>query len=427
MQKRVYITDYDLVSPLGCGKKEVFDSLERNFAAEGNIMRFDTTGIPFSIAAEIRFSLSDLYSDENDQIKTTLGYDRKFELTVSAYNLMKERLQEVFRLADPSRKGVIFGMGADVTPLELIVNELIKNKDSKNRYFDTIIHKNICCIGLNKIFNPYDLCSIYLAEKLELGAFQKTCLTACAASNQAVGFAFKAIQNNDVDIVLAGGSDSILNAIAFTSFFKLGVLSSVSENGKTCKPFDVNRCGTLAGEAAGLCVLAGEDFVKQKNVKPLFEVLSFGNTLDAYQITSPDPEGKGMMRALKEAILNAGISPSEIDYINLHGTGTRLNDQLEIFALKEVLGSELKNIPISSTKDRHGHSIAAAGIQELSVLCLALENNFIPCNMNLEKPFELDSADLVKNKNRYSKLTVGMNCNYSFGGVNTALIIRKIS
>jgi 3-oxoacyl-(acyl-carrier-protein) synthase len=134
-----------------------------------------------------------------------------------------------------------------------------------------------------------------------------------------------------------------------------------------------------------------------------------------------------MMRALNEAILNAGISPSEIDYINLHGTGTRLNDQLEIFALKEVLGSELKNIPISSTKDRHGHSIAAAGIQELSVLCLALENNFIPCNMNLEKPFELDSADLVKNKNRYSKLTVGMNCNYSFGGVNTALIIRKIS
>jgi len=425
MKKKIYIIDYDLISPLGVGKSEVYQSLKNNFAAEGKITRFDIAGIPFHIAAEISRDLKRLCSDEVDAVKNTVSYDRKFELTVSILNLVKERFSAVFSLVKEDRKGVIFGMGADVSPFELIEDEILKHTDSSNPYFKSILEINQKSGAHNLMFNPYDLHAIYLAEKLNLGAFQKTCLTACAASNQAVGLAYEAILNDEADVVLAGGSDSILNAMAFSSFCKLGVLSTITENGKTCKPFDVNRCGTLGGEAAGLCILASEDSVNRNNLKPLFEVLSYGNTLDAYQITSPDPEGRGMIRSLEQCLSNANINASEIDYINLHGTGTRLNDQLELFALQNVFGPALKNIPASSTKDRHGHAIAAAGIQELCILCLALENNFVPCNMNLEKPIDTEKSDLVQYNNRYTKLKTGMNCNYSFGGVNTALIIRK--
>lgn len=425
MKKKIFIIEYDLLSPLGCGKDEVFRSLKTNYAAEKKISRFDTTGLPFDIAAEIPYSLEEFYRNENEEIRAVIAYDRKFELAVSVYGLMKERLISIFRLVSPDRKGVIFGMGADVAPFEMLMDELVEQINSSDPYFNSIIQKNKNSGNLNLVFNPYDLSSIYLAEKLELGAFQRTCVTACAASNQAVGLAFQAIQNEEADLVLAGGSDSILNAMAFASFLKLGVLSGISENGKTCKPFDLNRSGTLAGEAAGLCVLASEHFIKENNITPLFEILSYGTSLDAYQITSPDPKGIGMMRAIEEAVLSSGIEKTDIDYINLHGTGTRLNDHLEIMSLKNVFGSSLKKIPISSTKDRHGHCIAAAGIQELSILCMSLQNNFIPYNMNLEKPMDTDNTDLVQYENRYTELSVGMNCNYSFGGVNTALIIKK--
>jgi 3-oxoacyl-[acyl-carrier-protein] synthase II len=425
MKKKVYILDYDLISPLGVGKAAVFQSLENNYAAESVISRFDIKGIPFHIAAEVKHDLKSLYELENGHIKDVASFDRKFELTVSVFNLVRERFSSLFSLTSPERKGVVFGMGADVSPFELMEEEILHNAESYNPFYEGIREINSRYAEMNVLFNPYDLHAVYLAEKLGLGAFQKTSLTACAASTQAVGLAFEAILNGEADIVLAGGSDSILNAMAFSSFCKLGVLSTITENGKTCKPFDVNRCGTLGGEAAGLCIVAGEDFVKEHNITPLFEILAYGNTLDAYQITSPDPEGKGMIRVLEQSLAAAGLDASEIDYINLHGTGTGLNDRLELFALKQVFGPALKNIPASSTKDRHGHAIAAAGIQELCVLCLSLENNFIPCNMNLEKPIDNENADLVQHSNRYKEIKTGMNCNYSFGGVNTALIIQK--
>lgn len=419
--------DYDLISPLGCGKTEVFKSLTENNSAEKRIEGFDTTGFPFNIAAEVTCDLKHFYRNERAPVKSALRYDRKFELAVSVFQYMKSRLKPIFELAEPKKKGIIFGMGADVTPFEMIEEDLLDNIDGENPYFEAILQKNKESREINLLCNPYDLSTLYIAEQLRLAAFQQTCLTACAASNQAVGLAFLALQHGETELVLAGGSDSIINALAFASFYKLGVLAGDSPDGNICKPFDINRNGTLAGEASGLCVLANEEFVRKNKIRPLFEVLSFGNTLDAYQITSPDPEGKGMKRALNEALRGAGIGPDEIDYINLHGTGTRMNDQVELEALKEVMGPMLKNIPVSSTKDRHGHAIAAAGIQELAILCMSLENNFIPCNRNLEKPIDMENVDLVRYGNRWKDLKIGMNCNYSFGGVNTVLIIKKMN
>jgi 3-oxoacyl-[acyl-carrier-protein] synthase II len=172
-------------------------------------------------------------------------------------------------------------------------------------------------------------------------------------------------------------------------------------------------------------VLAGEDTVEALGLTPGMELAGFGNTLDAYKITAPDPSGKGIKRALQEALSDAGIAPGEVDYINLHGTGTRNNDGVELDSLEYVFGDAFKNVALSSTKDRHGHAIAAAGIQEFAILCECMNNDLIPCNLNLEKPISQGEADLVQYQNREKEINIGMTVNFAFGGVNTALVVRK--
>ncbi len=424
MEERIFIIDYDLVSPLGLGREEVFNALRNNVCAEGKIQSFDTSGIPLFNAAEVLSDLSGLYRNEHPVVKSAIAYNRKFELLVSVFNLMKDRLEYCFGLADVEKKGVILGLGAEVPSYDSVKEEFQPNASAYDPYFESVFQKSQKT-G-NALFHPYDLSAVYLAEQLQLGAFQQTSLTACAASTQSVTLACDAIRNGEAEIVLAGGTDSIINDLALSSFNKLGVLAPTSADDRSCKPFDTERNGTTAGEAAGLCVIASESFVRKNRLTPLFEILSYGNSLDAYQITSPDPEGKGVKRALREALEYSGIQDSEIGYINLHGTGTRQNDIMELQSLKDVFGEALSGIPVSSTKDRHGHAIASAGIQELSVLCIALENNLLPCNLNVKNPIPMEGIDLIMGENRQVETEIGMSCNYSFGGVNTVLIIRKI-
>ena len=424
---KVYVLDYDIISPLGTGGGEVFESLKNNICAEAPITRFDASELPIQRAAEIKDNLSRFYACEDERVKEAIAYDRKLELIVSIYYLMQSRLHSIFDKISPGRAGVILGAGADVPNLEYFdknIKQLIFKPSFKLE--ETVLSLNKGKSRLNTVFNPFDINAIYLAEKLKLAAFQKTVLTACSASTQAIALGFESIMNGEADVVLAGGADSILNSFAFMSFEKLGVLAKDEEgNGRSCKPFDLNRHGTLAGEAAGLCVLAGEKTVNKLGLEPKIEIAGYGNTLDAYKITSPDPAGKGMQRALQNALGYAGVKPGDIDYINLHGTGTRNNDSAELDSLKSVFDDALPHIPISSTKDRHGHAIAAAGIQEFVILSLCMANNFVPCNLNLEKPIEKEAAGLVQGHNREKEINTGMTVNFAFGGVNTVLITKK--
>ena len=425
--KRVFVVDYDIISPLGIGKSEVFKNLLNNHSAEDVITKFNTQGLPINIAAEIIPSLEKLYRNESIAIRSALKYDRKLELMVACYHFMEKRLKNIFQYVLPEKSGVILGMGADVPSVELMEEQILKFIDkSEDPFLETVNSLNNHNGSINTLLNPLDISAIYLSSKLGLAAFQKSVLTTCAASIQAISLSCEAIKRGDAEIVLAGGTDSIINALAFMSFSKLGILApKLNTIGKNCKPFDINRSGTLAGEAAGLCVLASKKVVDDLKLNPQFEIIGYGNSLDAYKITAPDPTGNGIKRALKSAIINAFIKPEQIDYINLHGTGTRGNDPIELISLGDVFGDAIRKIPISSTKDRHGHAIAATGIQEFGILCMCMENNFIPCNLNLEIPIVKKGFDLVQKENRFKKLNIGMTNNFGFGGVNTALLIRK--
>jgi 3-oxoacyl-[acyl-carrier-protein] synthase II len=275
---------------------------------------------------------------------------------------------------------------------------------------------------INTVNNPYDLYSVYLAEKFNAGAYQKSILTACVSSTQAIALASDSIRNGECEVVITGGTDSLVNLLALISFGKLGIIPE-SDGEKSCFPFDTKRKGTLAGEAAGIVIMASEDFVKRNELKPVAQFMGYGNTLDGYKITAPDPEGTAMVQAIKDAVNNAGITTDQIDYINAHGTGTRHNDHLELQCLERALGKEVNTIPISSTKDRHGHAIAAAGVQELCLLLELMKNSTIPKNLQMTSP--CDTSFNLVNENYAAPIKYALTNNFAFGGINTVLTIKN--
>jgi 3-oxoacyl-[acyl-carrier-protein] synthase II len=426
-RERVFLLDYDLISPLGVGRSEVFASLVADRLAGDRIRGFLPDALAIDCAAEVRAPLLPWYEHEPETVQEAARHDRKFELALAIHFLMEDRIRRITELAGPERAGIVMGLGVDVPRIDLLQERLQGVFDGSDGSFaDAVRSINRSTGRVNTVLNPYDLSAVFIAEKLGLGAFQKTVLTACTASTQAVALAYASLARGDVDVVVAGGSDSIINLLALISFSRLGVLASPPEPSRGCRPFDLHRSGTLAGEAAGLCVLARESFVRAHRLEPLFEVLGYGNTLDAYNITAPDPGGVGMKRAFSAALDSAGVAPAEIDYINLHGTGTRSNDPVEIDAVIAAFGEAASTIPMSSTKDRHGHGIAAAGIQELSVLCLCAEHGLVPRTVNLERPIrEPGVVDLVRSGNRKATIRTAMTVNFAFGGVNTALVLRR--
>lgn len=427
-KNRVFLIDYDLISPLGIGKETVFRNLQNNTLCGSYIERFNANGLVTNIAAEIKEDLSVYYADEPASILKSAKYDRTLELTLACYGLMRSRLERIFSESSPDKCGISIGVGFEVTPFELIESELREFiHNPQIAYLETINKLNDRSSHINTLLNPLDLPAMYLANKLKAGLFQRTLLTACSASTQAVAIAFDSIRCGEAELVLAGGSDSILNLVSYASFTKLGVVQAYNGPPQySCKPFDLNRSGgILIGEAASFQVLASEKFVKDHGYNPKIEVIGYGSTLDGYKITSVEPQARGMRRAIIEALKSSNLKTNEVDYINFHGTGTASNDPLEIKAFKDVFGNSSGNIPVSSTKDRHGHAIAAAGAQELSIVMLCMENNLVPCNVNLEKPIDTD-IDLVKGENREKELKVCLSNNFAFGGVNTVLALRKL-
>lgn len=425
---KVYVVDYDSCSPLGLGKNEINQSIQDNKSCGDNVTLFNTEGLGHSGAAEVRGNLAALYESEMPQIKEAIKYDRKLELLVANYFLMKPRLDDLCSKIPAERKGIVLGLGLDVSPLENLEEHFLEFSDDPQwSYINSIRKLNQNNSRLNSVLNPLDIYAIYFADRLNLGAFQRTTLTACAASTQAIVYAAKAIQEGEADLVVAGGSDSIINMMAYIAFGKLAIMSSSSEHpGKYCKPLDIARSGALVGEASGLCVLVNEETVKKFSLKPICEILGFGNSLDGYKITAPDPEGLGMRTAIEEALISSGIHPREVDYINLHGTATRSNDEVELQSIINVFGEDAKNVAVSSTKSRHGHAIAAAGIQEFNLLLGCMEKNLIPHTLNLENPIFSDKIDCVIGQNRTKKLQVAMTNNFAFGGVNTVIVIKKV-
>jgi 3-oxoacyl-[acyl-carrier-protein] synthase II len=254
----------------------------------------------------------------------------------------------------------------------------------------------------------------------------RSCLTACAASTQAVGEAYNIMRAGDADIMITGGAHSMIHPLGIMGFNRLTALSTRNDSPQTAsRPFSESRDGFVIGEGGAVLILETLQSAKKRNVPILAEVIGYGSSADAFRVTDMHNEARGPIAAIRTALADAGISPTDIDYINAHGTSTTENDSIETLAIKGVFGEDAAAIPVSSTKSSMGHLIGAAGAAELITCVLALRDNTIPPTANLHDPDPALGLDYVPNTARKIPLNTVMNESFGFGGQNNVVIIRR--
>jgi 3-oxoacyl-(acyl-carrier-protein) synthase len=417
---RAYVLDTHTLSPLGLGSSALLASLKDQKCAAAPITQFDPAGLPQTNACEVNTADIHCIEQLTEAWQIVAANDRKFALWASVLQSKRAELQALFGSCPKERTALFLGLGANAFPVQRIAMSVAD-------YSAFGLNEAIAELNFyngkkaNSIFNHADLYGTYFHQEIAPYGFCRNLMTACSSSTQALAFGAAQVMSGQADLVLAGGTDSIINQFAYISFGKLGVLSP-----DRCKPFDTGRNGTIAGECAGYTLLASEDFVRRHGLQPQTALIGFGNSMDAYKITAPDPSGAGVERAVRSALQMAQLAPEAIDYINAHGTGTRSNDEAELRAIERVMGSAAAQIAVSSTKDRHGHAIAAAGIQEFHVLTTCMTNDLIAANLSCVNPIQT-TLELPFETNQTKKIKYALTNNFAFGGVNCSLVLENLS
>jgi 3-oxoacyl-[acyl-carrier-protein] synthase II len=251
-------------------------------------------------------------------------------------------------------------------------------------------------------------------------------VTACSASTQAIGEAMRILERGDADVMLAGGSDSRIDPLSLVAYTLLGALStSARPPEKVSCPFDRDRDGFVLGEGAGVLVLETEEHAKARGATIYAECVGYGSSFDAFGVTQPEPEGRGAVQSMREALKDAALAPDDIDYISAHGTSTALNDLMETVAVKRIFGDRARRVPMSSIKSMIGHLIGAAGALEAVVAILAIRDGVVPPTINHENPDPLCDLDYVPNEAREMRVGAVLSNSFGFGGQNASLVLRE--
>jgi 3-oxoacyl-[acyl-carrier-protein] synthase II len=251
--------------------------------------------------------------------------------------------------------------------------------------------------------------------------------TACATGANAIGDAMRFIQHDMADVMIAGGSEAALCGLGMASFIAARALSTRNEEPtKASRPWDKGRDGFVMGEGAGVVILEDYEHAKARGAKIYAELVGYGMSADAHHITAPHEDGRGASKAMDFALKDAKVAPTEVDYINAHGTSTPLGDLAETKAVKTTFGEYAKKLPVSSTKSQMGHLLGASGGVEAIVTAMAIHRNLIPPTINLDEPEEECDLDYVPHKARDKKVTIAMSNSFGFGGHNASLLLRKI-
>ncbi len=266
----------------------------------------------------------------------------------------------------------------------------------------------------------------HLAAMFNAQGPNANCLTACAASSQAIGEATEIIRRGEADVMMSGGTHSMIHPFGVTGFNLLTALSTNNEHPtKASRPFDRLRDGFVLGEGGAVVILEELERAKKRGAPILGEIVGYGSTADAYRITDIHPEGRGAIGCMRMALADAGLNNDQIDYVNAHGTSTQVNDKVETRACHEVFGEHAMSTPVSSTKSMMGHLIAAAGATELIICLLAIRDGVLPPTINYENPDPLCDLDYVPNQAREADIKYALNNSFGFGGQNITLIASR--
>ncbi len=409
--RRVVITGMGMLAPTGANVRDAWDSAVAGRTAVRQIERFDCSELPVSIAAEVPdFDASELLG-----VKTARQASRFVQFSAVASD---EALRDAGY--DPETMGDDCGclIGVAIGGLGEIEESscLLKERGASR---------------ISPLTLPYaipNMAAGFVAIQHRLRGPNFAIATACASGSHAIGEAARLIQDGATNMMLAGGAEAAICPLSIASFARMKALSRRNDEPELAsRPFDADRDGFVMGEGAGLMVLEEYEHAKQRGAKIYAEVIGYGLSGDAYHITSPGPEGEGLARAIRGAIVSAGINPEDVDYINAHGTSTQANDTLETQAINSVLGSAAQAVSISSTKGVTGHCLGAAGGIEAVYSVLAICEGVVPPTANLTTPDPTCPLDYTPLTARERKIEIALSNSSGFGGQNACLAFKRIN
>jgi 3-oxoacyl-[acyl-carrier-protein] synthase II len=425
--RRVVVTGLGVVAPNGIGKDAFWSACLNGKSGVGPIKTFDATGHPVKIAGEVNdFDVAPFVPPSQRKSLKIMSRAMRFAVGAAGLGLADSGLD--LDREDPERFGVVMGTGLVPVDLPEISPALCGACDESGNLQTHRLGK----AGPEALFPLWilkylpNMVAAHVSLAFNAQGPNSTITTACAAGTQAVGEAFRLIARDDADICIAGGSDSRIDPLMILAYTALGALSVSSRPpAEVSRPFDGKRDGFVLGEGSGVLILEELEHAKKRGATIYAEVLGLGSSFDAYAATKPDPEAKGAARAIREALREAKVGPGDINYINAHGTSTRLNDQMETAAVKRVFGDGAKSIPLSSIKSMVGHLIGAAGAVEAVALALTLYSQAVPPTINQTQPDPACDLDYVPNTARDMKTRIGLSTSFGFGGQNAALVMGQ--
>ncbi len=423
---RVVVTGMGVIAPTGLAPKELFASQVAGRSGVGPISLFDAGTFPTRIAAEVTgFELEQFVPDA----ARYRHCDRGIHFGIAAASQALAQSGLVPGRGDPSRRGVYAaaeGGGKNVTGLVMSIARAVTETgavDTSRFLREALVHLHP---EEELEQEPYRLAG-HLAAEFEFDGPNMTCQTACAAAAQAIGESAELIRTGEADVMLAGGSQSMINLFGVSGFCRLTALSTRNDApGRASRPFDRDRDGFVLGEGAGFVVLEAYEHARARGADILAEVTGYGSTADAYRMTDPPPDGRGAAAAMRIALQDAGLNPDQIGYVNAHGTSTPAGDAAESRAIRTVFGTQADRVAVSSSKSMIGHLVAAGGGVELPICVMAMRHGVLPPTINYETPDPNCDLDYVPNQPREVGVDHVLNNNFGFGGQNVSLIVSRL-
>ncbi len=409
--RRVVVTGLGLITALGTGVEKSWQAIKDGKTGLGLIESFDTEDTPVKIAAEVKDFDGTEFGIEKKELKK-LARNTQFAIAATKMAIEDSKLE----ITDENAENIGVIVSSGIGGLEIIEKEYEKmlTKGPK-RVSPFTIPSMIANMAAGNV-------AIYTGAK----GPNKSIVTACAAGTHSIGDAMQTIQLGKADAVIAGGAEACITKFGINSFANMKALSTRNdEPTKASRPFTADRDGFVMGEGAGILILEELEHAKARGAKIYAEVVGYGETGDAYHITSPAEGGEGGTRAIKMALKQGNIDPTEVDYINAHGTSTPANDRNETASIKSAFGEHAYKLAVSSTKGATGHGLGAAGGIEGVILALAIDEGIMPPTINYDNPDEDLDLDYVPNKAVEREIRVGLSSSLGFGGHNAVIAMRK--
>jgi 3-oxoacyl-[acyl-carrier-protein] synthase II len=427
MRKRVVITGMGAITPLGHSVQDLYQNQLEGKSGVDFITIFDASTFPTKFAAEVK--LFDLAK----YVKTPERWDSSGANSRFAAGAAQQALDDANlidnRSVDRTRIGVYLGSGEGIQDFHnlcyLIAKNYIKDKDEVDA--TGFVPEGLQRFHAGREYEQeLHTTPAHLADYFDLEGPNYNCLTACAASSQAIGEAAELIRTGEADVMLSGGAHSMIHPFGVTGFNLLTALSTFNEDPKKAsRPFDLTRSGFVLGEGAGMLVLEDLEHAKKRGAKIYAELTGYGTTADAFRMTDSHPEGRGAIACIQGALDDAKLQPADIGYINAHGTSTQVNDSVETIAIKKVFGDRAYRTPVSSSKSMLGHLIAAAGAAELITCVMAIQKNWLPPTINYETKDPECDLDYIPNQPREKKVDHVLSNSFGFGGQNISLVVSR--